>query len=162
MLGRAETDEIAAVVAKDPEASKRTDSNLNAVLPASWGVAGGFRNAGYVALGMVTLGRLGDPTEPEYANRVCTGISDASSNALNAAVTKRDARVRNIVQTVPISRVLDGVDHTAVQLVMRDGQKHVFDWHATLEAENPLLFQTPVSWVKGSGGVPPKDFCGWK
>ena len=162
MLSRTEANDFAVIVANDPEASKRIDSNLDGFFPASWGVAGGFRNAGYVALGMASLGRHGDPTEPEYANRVCTGISDASSAALNAAVARGDARVRTLVSAVPISRLLDGVDHTAVQVTMRDGQRHVLDWHATLDAENPLLFRTPAGWVKGVGGVALKEFDGWK
>ena len=162
MLTKAEATDFTAIVAKDPEASKRIDSNLDGLVPASWGIAGGLRNAGYVALGMVTFGKLGDPTEPEYANRVCTGISDASSTALNNAVAKDDARVRNLLSAVPISRALNGIDHTAVQVVMRDGQKHVFDWHATLDADNPLLFRSPASWIKGEGGVTLKEFGGWK
>jgi hypothetical protein len=152
---------IAAVVTADAEASKRIDSNFSGLIPASWGVAGGIRNAGYVALGMVTLGQYADPSEPEFANRVCTGISDAATNALNRAIAKADARLRNVKGAVPISRVLNGIDHTAVQIEMRDGQQHVFDWHATLDARNPMLFPSPAQWVKGQGGLPLKDFAGW-
>lgn len=162
MLTVDQASSITGVVATDPEASKRIDSNLDALIPAGWGIAGGLRNAGYVALGMVTFGKYGDPTEPEYANRVCTGISDAASSALNRAVAQQDARVRNLKGAAPISRVLNGTDHTAVQVEMRDGQKHVFDWHATLDAENPLLFRSPALWVKGEAGTPLKEFRGWK
>ena len=153
---------IAAIVSVDAEASKRIDSNIDGLIPASWGVSGGLRNAGYVALGMVSFGTLGDPTEPEYANRVCTGISDAASAAINRAIAAKDARLRNVNGAVPVGRVLGGVDHTAVQVQMQDGQQHVFDWHATLDAGNPMIFQSPAKWVKGEGGVPLKDFRGWR
>lgn len=162
MLTIQEAKELAAVVAGDREAAKRIDSNIDAVIPASWGIAGGIRNAGYVALGMVSLGSLGDPADPEYANRVCTGISDAASAALNRAVSKKDARVRRLRAAVAISRVLNGVDHTAVQIELDDGQKHVIDWHATLAVTNPMMFDSPARWVRGEGGVPLQDFGGWK
>lgn len=161
MLSTAQAKQITQVVASDPEASKRIDSDIDGLVPASWGIAGGLRNAGYVALGMVTLGKYGDPTEPEFANRVCTGISDAASNALNRAVAAKDARVRTLKLASPVSRVLDGVDHTAVQLQMQDGQQHVFDWHATLDADNPMLFQSPAKWIKGKDGLPLSEFKGW-
>ena len=53
----------------ETEAVKRIDSNIDEVVPASWGVAGGIRNAGYVLLNMVTFGTYADPTDPEFANR---------------------------------------------------------------------------------------------
>tara|TARA_B100001105_G_scaffold108244_2_gene86747 strand:- start:957 stop:1508 length:552 start_codon:yes stop_codon:yes gene_type:complete len=162
MLTVEEAENLTSVVAKDPEASKRIDSGIDNFLPAAWGVAGGLRNAGYVALGMVSFGAWGDPTEPAYANRVCTGISDAASAALNVAVSKKEARVRRLKGAAPISRVLNGVDHTAVQVSVDDGQQHVFDWHATLDADNPMLFRSPADWVRAKDGVPLKDFSGWK
>lgn len=162
MLSKIDARNIADIVAKDPEASKRIASNIDEVIPASWGIAGGIRNAGYVALGIVTFGNYGDPTDPEYANRVCTGISDAASAALNKAVKSKIASLRNLIVATPISRELRGVAHTAVQLTMRDGQKHVADWHATLNAENPLLFQSPAKWTKDEGGITLEQFDGWK
>jgi len=162
MLTKEEAKNITEVVAKDPEAKKRIVSNIDGIIPASWGISGGLRNAGYVALGMVTLGKYGDPSEPEYANRVCTGISDAATAALNKAVKSKLAKVRNLVEAVAISRTLNGTAHTAVQLSMKDGQKHVFDWHATLDEYNPMLFQKPAKWSKGEGGIPLEDFSGWK
>ena len=112
MLNHTDAKAIAARVAADPEASKRINSNIDAVIPASWGVAGGLRNAGYVVLGMATGYRLGDPTEPEYANRVCTGISDAAVAAINAGVNSRLAPLRRVRQALQVDRDLDGTAHT--------------------------------------------------
>lgn len=162
MLTVADAEHITAVVASDAEATKRIESNIDDLIPAAWGIAGGLRNAGYVALGMVTLGRYGDPTEPEVANRVCTGISDAAANAIHRAKAKPDPRLRRVKAALPISRVLGGVDHTAVQVEMLDGKAHVFDWHATLDAENPMLFPSAAKWLKGEGGTPLKAFTGWR
>lgn len=162
MITVEEAKNLVVVVSTDPEASKRIDSNIDGIVPASWGIAGGLRNAGYVALGMITLGKLGDPTDAEYANRVCTGISDAASAAINKAITRQDARVRTIKIAMPVSRILNGTDHTAVQIDVLDGQQHVIDWHATLDAGNPMMFESPAKWVLGQGGIPLSDFHGWK
>lgn len=162
MLEFVEAVAIADIVANDPEASKRIDSNIDAIVPASWGIAGSIRNWGYVALFMGTFGKYGDASEPEFANRVCTGISNAASDALTRARRRNDARVRRLVSAEPVSRVRDGTDHTAVQLKMLDGQDHVVDWHATLDAGNPMLFPSTRQWLNGQGGIPLKEFSGWK
>lgn len=161
MLNRTEAQAIAALIAADPEASKRIDSNIEAVIPASWGLAGGLRNAGYVALGMLSLGRLADPSEPEYANRVCTGISDAAVAAIHAAVKSRQAALRRVREAQQVDRDLHGVAHTAVRVEMIDGQFHVFDWHATLDADNPMLFKSVAGWLGGQGGTTLADFKGF-
>ena len=161
MLNHTDAKAIAARVAADPEASKRINSNIDAVIPASWGMAGGLRNAGYVVLGMATGYRMGDPTEPEYANRVCTGISDAAVAAINAGVNSRLAPLRRVRQALQVDRDLDGTAHTAVRVEMIDGQCHVFDWHATLDADNPMLFKSVAGWLAGRGGTPLDDFKGF-
>lgn len=161
MLSRNEARAICAIVASNPEANRRIDSNIDGLIPASWGAAGSIRNLGYVVLGMATLGMYADPSDKEFADRVCTGISDATAAAINAAVARKDARVRNVVSAVPISRVFRGVDHTATRVQMLDGQQHVIDWHATLDVANPLLFRTVRDWVNGNAGVTVQDFTGW-
>jgi hypothetical protein len=44
---------------------------------------------------------------------------------------------------------------------MIDGQCHVFDWHATLDADNPMLFKSVAGWLAGRGGTPLADFKGF-
>ena len=162
MLTTADAKAIAAVVAADPEASKRIDSNIDGIIPASWGISGGIRNAGYVALGMVSLGYYGDPSEKEFADRVCTGISDAAAAAINSAVAAKDARLRNVLSASAISRVHRSVDHTATRIQMVDKQEHVFDWHATLDADNPMMYRSVSDWMKDANGIALESFNGWK
>lgn len=162
MLTISDAKSIANVVIRDSESSKRISSDVASMLPSSWGIAGGLRNAGYVALGMATLGNYGDPSEAEFADRVCTGISDACSAAINAAVAAKDPSVRRVARATPISRVYRGVDHTAVQIAMIDKQNHVFDWHATLEARNPMLFASTADWLVDKGGVTLDNFRGFR
>lgn len=155
MLSKIQARLICIIVASDPEARKRIDSNIPNIMPSRWGVSGSLRNWGYVAIGA-------DASEAEYADRVCTGISDACSAAINGAVKAKDARVRSVKHAVPVSRVRFGVDHTAVRITMTDDQNHMFDWHATLEAKNPMLHRTEALWVKGDGGVTLDDFEGFR
>jgi hypothetical protein len=132
MMTRADAQAVVDIVAADPESNRRIDSNIDGLIPASWGVAGGVRNAGYVALYMASFGRFGDPTDVEYADRVCTGIADATSKAIDKAVQNRDARVRRVRRAGVVDRTRYGTAHTATSVMMIDGQTHVIDWHATL------------------------------
>jgi hypothetical protein len=161
MMTKEDAKAIVDVVSTDPEAVKRIDSNIDAIVPASWGIAGGIRNAGYVALNVVTFGAYADPTEEEFANRVCTGIANATSDAINRAVRAKDARLRRVAAASVVNRTYRGTDHTATSVAMIDGQIHVIDWHATLDQENPMLYRNVHEWSTSSGGIPFKDFSGW-
>jgi hypothetical protein len=151
---------IASVVSNDPEASKRISSYVSKVLPDSWGIAGSLRNTGYVLTNMATLGRYADPTDKATADRVCTGIADAASIAINKAIPKYTMLWR-FVSSTTVSRVLHKTSHTATSVLMVDGQSHLFDWHATLSAQDPMLFKTVADWLVGKGGVTLKDFGGF-
>ena len=80
---------------------------------------------------------------------------------MEAALKKKVARLRRVTRAGPVSRVLNGVDHTALQLDMIDGQSHVFDFHATLDADNPMLFKSVKDWLVVKNGVVLKDFTGF-
>jgi hypothetical protein len=162
MLTRADAQAIVDVVAADPEAVKRIDSNIDGLVPASWGVAGGLRNAGYVALNMVTFGGYADPTEKEFADRVCTGIADATSAAINKAVKAKDARLRRVAAAATVDRNHRATAHTATSVTMIDGQIHVIDWHATLDERNPMLYRYVHEWAMDTGGTAFESFTGWE
>ena len=162
MMSKEDAKAIVDVVSSDPEAVKRIDSNIDALIPPSWGLAGGIRNAGYVALNMVTFGAYGDPTDEEFANRVCTGIADGTSTAINKAVKAKDARLRRVAGASTVDRSYRGIAHTATSVTMIDGQAHVIDWHATLDEGNPMLYRYIHEWSTNSGGTPFKDFSGWE
>lgn len=165
MLTVEQTRNIIFIVASDPEASKSIESNIDAIVPAFLGIAGGIRNVGYLVLDAVDRVVLGDQHDPEYgkyANRACGGIADAASNALWRAIKNRDARVRDLKSAQSVHRILLANYHVAVRIDMQDGQSHVIDWHETLDADNPMLFESPAKWERGEGGIPFKSFRGWK
>lgn len=71
-------------------------------------------------------------------------------------------RARRVLQAVPISRVLRSIDHTATKIQMIDKQEHVFHWHATLDANNPMMFKSTRAWEEDANGVTLDKFGGWK
>jgi hypothetical protein len=114
-----------------------------------------------VALNLATFGKYADPTDKKTADRVCTGIANATSRAINKAVDAKDARLFRVLGATTIDRFLGGMSHTATCVCMIDLQSHVFDWHATLSAQDPMLFKTEGEWLYGIGGVTLADFGGW-
>ncbi len=117
---------IIEVVATDATCKERIDSWLATALPDGLGVAGSIRNLWYIAT-------FRDPTAPEIAAKVCTGIADATANAIEKG------KVDGVKRVTVISRVRCAVHHTATHVILTDGREVVFDWHATLNSRNPCI-----------------------
>jgi hypothetical protein len=150
-------------VANDNESVRRIHegSVVADILPDAIGLNGSVRNWGYVACGMVTFGKACSPLNEEYANKVCTGITNATSTAIKNAVQCRVALVSRVANVGSISRVgFMGTDHTATHIIMTDGTEYVLDFHATLNSRNPMVHKA-TDWLKSTGGVTFKDFKGF-
>ena len=152
---------IVTLISKDLESNKRITSIIDNILPDTWGGAGFVRNAGYVLGNMFSLGYWGDASEKEFADRVCTGISNATSQAIIKAIESSNPFFRNIKSAVTVDRQLNGTAHTATGIVMTNKSEHVFDWHATLSADNPMMFRSLLDWKAGKGGITYEEFSGW-
>ncbi|HEX8484371.1 hypothetical protein [Sphingomonas sp.] len=152
MLTLDEAREIVRAVKRDPECQRRINSFLSAV-PAGLGISGSLRNWGYVLTNR-------DPTEVDTANMVCTGIADATMKAIGTDSLCR-AALRRIDRADTIDRLHLGTHHTATSIKMADGKTYVFDWHATLNIGNPLLYPSAAAFVSGSGSVTFADFLGF-
>lgn len=161
-MTKVDAESIVNLICNDADSIKRIDSNIDGVLPDSWGISGSLRNWGYVLGGMATFGYWGDPTEEEFADRVCTGIADATSQAINRAIKAVDPKLRSIKKATTVSRNRLGTAHTATVVIMIDDAEHVFDWHATLSAENPLMFRYVRDWKGDKNGETYDGFEGWK
>jgi hypothetical protein len=132
---------ILQAVSRDSEFVKRTDSiwgfdpSLGGLSPAAvlnpWGGAGGLRNGLYAICYFFSRGAACDPSEPEYEAQTCVGISKRAVQVIEQA---------NIdgVQTVRFAD-LPAKDHQAVEVVFNDGTQLIFDWHATLNPNQPLV-----------------------
>jgi hypothetical protein len=160
-MSKADAKAVVDLVGKDSESKKRISSVIDNILPDSWGISGAMRNWGYVLGGMATLGNWGDPSEKEFADRVCTGIADATSLAINKLIKAGDPRMRKFTKAVTVDRTLRSTAHTATGIVMADGSEHVIDWHATLSAENPMLFESVRDWKADKNGITYEEFSGW-
>jgi hypothetical protein len=146
---------IVAAVEKDKE-SKRVMPRTGSVLPKSWGVSGGIRNILIMGPGLFNPFNQGPTTEEEAF--VCTGIADITSAAINAA------GIGAVKRASPISRGSHtgvSVEHTATRIDLGSGRSFVFDWHATLDRDNPLIYASPADFEQGRKAVPFKEFTGY-
>lgn len=158
MLTRGEADDICAVVAADPECRHRISSVLS-FIPSSWGIAGGIRNTGYIALELGSGARLFDVTSPEGAAMVCVGIAEQTARALRRQIGCRAALMR-LGDAGTIDRELRGVAHTAT-LLQFASSRYVFDWHATLDLDDPIIHPSVNAFRHGLGGIPRSKFEGF-
>lgn len=137
--------EIVYFLQYDSELESRIYGNFYehylALLP--WGqYTGANRNLTFIMINIfVPFYDPYDPSEPENARLVCTGISEAvvegiKRNPQMAKTLKPDTVSRNIV-----------ADHTAVKINI-EGEEIVLDYHKTLDINNPMVFKYS-DWAKG-------------
>jgi hypothetical protein len=127
-LSRELAKKINRTAGNDPELRRRI-KNVNYVfLPNHLGITGAVRNAMMFARGK-------DPTELAVANRVCTGIAEQAMKAINS----RLAELPEVKSANTVSRVSWTVHHTATVVELKDGSRYVFDWHKTLDIDDPFV-----------------------
>jgi hypothetical protein len=120
---------IVATVEADAACHAQINSWLRR-LPAYWGISGTVRNLGR----FVTFQ---DPSDEKIAAEACTGITIATVKALEQKLSSASG--------IPEVKSAERIDryhpnHTATKVTMEDGSAYVFDWHATLNVRNPLIF----------------------
>jgi hypothetical protein len=130
---------IVDAVRRDATCQMNINSGLRR-LPASWGISGTLRNIGYYVSHQ-------DPTDPAVAKCACSGIGDATRRAIENTL-KGNPGIPEVQAVERLDR-LGLVDHSATKITMQDGSSFVFDWHATLNARNPLIF-TESDWLRDS------------
>lgn len=126
---------IVNAVKNDPECVKRITSKAS-VLPAP--AAGWARDAAVMGPDILT-GK--DPT-PEKGKMVCTGIADTVVKAIE------NAHIPFVKKVVLADRpggyfteagMITG-NHTAVTVILASHQSVVFDWWATMDINDPLIY----------------------
>jgi len=158
MLTVDEAKAIVNAVASDKECKRRINSVLS-VVPSSLGISGGIRNFGMAVINTYSMNKFFDPSDPEIDAIVCTGIAEQTAKAI-AKAAKTDPALRNVKGTNTISRVLNGVDHTATLIIMNT-KSYVFDWHASLDVKDPQMYPGPTDFDKGTNAVTYKAFKGF-
>lgn len=85
---------------------------------------------------------------------VCYGIRDATIAALNTAI-KRTAPGGSLRLIADVGYVIrdNPIIHTATLVTLVDKSAAVFDWHATLNAANPLLYPSAKAFEDNRDSV---------
>ncbi len=143
---------IVDVVIRDPECQSRIQSRLRFPMPDSWGITGSIRNFGMALVGM-------DSSESKVERLVCTGIASASARAIDAAA--KAGKLAGVAGSSPVDR-FKPVAHTATEVMLKDKSTFVFDWHATLNLQNPMMYRSTLEWKRGRSGEVLESFRGWE
>jgi hypothetical protein len=118
---------------------------------------GSVRNAYYITKNLL-LGR--EIEQDDYqSSRICIGIVASTVKALSRALMQK--RLPEVKAVSGSSRVLHGIHHTATWVRLADETEYVFDWHPTLDLENPMLSKAD-DWNRNGLSTPYALFGGFK
>jgi hypothetical protein len=135
---------IVDTVKNDAECSKRITSSAS-VLPAP--AAGWARDAAVMGLGGMFLGK--EPTEAD-GKLVCTGIAAATISAIKKAGLPfvKDARDADRPGGYFTEAGMITGAHTATRVDLTNHRSVVFDWWATMDINDPLIYASPEDFVR--------------
>ena len=138
-LSKEAASDIVSAVKKDADCNAKINSRLKR-RPASWGASGWTRNVAYGVYLSVTLDDYvysASGTNPAFESLLCTGIASCTERAIAGALERP-----GIPEVKSVGKV-DRFDppHTATLITMKEGSEYVFDWHATLNPRNPLIYR---------------------
>ena len=151
-LTRAIAKAIVDVVSSDKEARRRIDSSLSYVLPDAAGWTGSIRNFGFALKETYSPWGNGQPTATQEP-LICYGIAEYTLALINKAIkdAKSGATIKSVKMAEWVNRDLNGIAHQATGIVLVGGDKCVFDWHATLSSDNPLIYPSYNDFDKDTG-----------
>jgi hypothetical protein len=100
----------------------------------------------------------------DYWDRVgdaqaCTGVAETTARALNRAVGKPGFDF--LVHAGTVDRSPNDSFHTATEVGISNGKSYVFDWHATLDIGDPLIFPSREAFKATHPSVRYSQFWGW-
>ncbi|MBR0668950.1 hypothetical protein GXW71_31670 [Roseomonas hellenica] len=150
---------ICQAVASDPRCRARIQNHRPLPQLSGWGMAGAARNTAMILLGR----KAGTPEFDQYS---CVGVTEATTEAISAASVSGaltrpgPTLLPEVRHSTGVYRVVDGTHHQASWVVMTDGTDYVFDWHATLELQDPLLYRT-ADWRRNENPVRMAAFSGF-
>ncbi len=172
-LTREMADKIVTAVRNDPECRRLLTGTTAFRFFAPIGHAGTARNftnaflislvqiKGWVQSEAVSRRNVNDQTDKGDAE-ACTGIATATARILNKLAQKPGFEF--LVGAGPQDRLpSDPMNdfHTATQVTVVPGKTYVFDWHATLSLDCPLIFPSPTAFKAGRPVVRYPHFWGW-
>ena len=155
-LSKGTAAKIIGAVLCDAE-SRRRIGRVRGVIKPGTPSAGTLRNIG-LRVKSFTEGK--DSTDKEYADLTCDGIYKATSLAIDRVVSTIPEMKRTFCAESYKWRGMN--QHVATGIEMIDGNQYVFDWHATLDLFNPLLFETYDNFKKDEKSIEYKFFSGFR
>jgi hypothetical protein len=120
-------------------------------------LAGPVRNIPLVAKGIIQGKNLED--DPEATAKLCIGITAVTVKAIHNAI--RQSKLPEVHGCSGTHRVHWGVHHEATWIRMKDGSEYVFDWHATLKINDPVISKAD-DWQNGRTGINFVLFAGFQ
>ncbi|HRH43436.1 MAG TPA: hypothetical protein PKY82_17530 [Pyrinomonadaceae bacterium] len=120
-------------------------------------LAGAVRNIPLVAKNILQ-GKT-PQEDPEMTARLCLGILAETVEAIHTAL--RQKKIPEVHTASGISRTHWGTHHAATCIRMEDDSEYVFDWHATLKINDPVISK-PDDWVNAKIGINYVLFQGFK
>lgn len=150
---------IVEVVAADQNCRRVIQSGLDKIIPDKLGAAGGIRNVGYWARSLVKDAT--DALDITHAADVwedldCNTIAKATVNALNKALQGGSSKLRSVKRVTSIVRDTkhgNSYEHTATLVAISNETPVVFDWHANLSINNPMIYPDVMSFHLGKNSV---------
>jgi hypothetical protein len=137
----------ASIVVQSVSRSTQTRQILKTSVPEflqKLGIAGDLRNWLLVAMG-------NDGSEPESAAIVCVGIASATASDIQSYIQAGKLPDVEAVSTCDRSPPTVEAYHTATLVTMMDKTQYVFDWHATLNPNDPWISRL-AEWLVAKGG----------
>lgn len=153
-LTRAFAIALTDVVKCDPECRRRIDSAFSVFGTG----AGGWRNAAYCAQGLLT--KLDCTPDSKQAEMICYGIAEAVVAVINevgSSPERRSGTLATLRYAAVIGRnVGQWGEHYAAKIVQKSGTAYdscVFDWWATLNTGDPLIYPTVADFYNSVNGI---------
>lgn len=159
MISVADARSVIRIVAADKASRRKISSWLDSVLPDTLGWAGGIRNAvmemprDLASTALEVVG-LKHPTDV-WEQFECNSIAHATSRAIRRAIDTGRPEVRNVLSVATVGRDVslgNAYEHTGTKVTVRPNTTVVFDWHATLAENNPMIYPDVRSFHLGVGG----------
>ena len=160
-LTREQAKGIVDVVRRDPGCVRQIESWLSYAFPDGMGLTGVARNIYYSGTNLLSLRSPFNSTYPDVAPYVCHGIAKKVAATINAAIAaKRLPDAEMAMQMVRVIPVISNrkyirryaCTHWACRVRMTDKSEYAFDWHQTLNINNPILYRKG-SWASAKSGT---------
>ena len=156
---------IVDVVVNDPECVRRIDSGFATVFPDSLGIAGAARNFAFAFAGTyasLAQGKYSAQPTKDQDDLVCYGIRDATMAAIEKAIkTAGPGDSLKSISEVYFSIRDEPLVHTATKIVIANTYDYVFDWHATLNTRNPIIYPSEKDFEANKGSKEFASFTGF-